>query len=124
MSQAKNWCFTLNNFNEDDLERIEDIGRLIGSQVEGNGIEYLVIGKETGESGTPHLQGFIQFTKKKRMNQVKDLISTRLHAEVMRGTATQASFYCKKDGDFVEWGRLVTVGMRDILYFRLFMSEE
>jgi len=118
MSIAKNWCFTINNYNEDTMEKLEELATRIG-----NDILYIIIGKETGESGTPHLQGLIQLRSKKRLGYVKDLIGGVGHLEVMRGTATQASWYCKKENDYKEWGILVTQGMRDQIYYRLMMSE-
>lgn len=118
MSAARNWCFTLNNFNEDDLERFDDLGSNIGST-----IKYLVIGREVGESGTSHLQGFIQFTKKIRLSQVKGFVGAGAHCEVMRGTATQASMYCKKDDDWQEFGTIQLQGTRDYIYMRLILAE-
>ena len=67
---------------------------------------YHVYGKEVGESGTPHYQGFIIFKKPKRLNQVKTLVGSGGHFEVAKGKNTQASDYCKKDGQFVELGSL------------------
>lgn len=118
MSAARNWCFTLNNFNEDDLERFDDLGSQIGSN-----IKYLIIGREVGENGTHHLQGFIQFTKKIRLGQVKGYVGERAHCEIMRGTSTQASMYCKKDQDFQEWGQLQMQGTRDYAYLRIIMAQ-
>lgn len=118
MSAARNWCFTLNNFDEADLERFDDLGSNIGST-----IKYLIIGREIGENGTSHLQGFIQFTKKIRLSQVKGYVGARSHVEVMRGTSTQASMYCKKDGDFQEWGNIQLQGTRDLVYLRIIMAQ-
>lgn len=60
MSNAKNWCFTINNFNADVLERFEDLTTLLGSE-----LSYFVVGKEIGENGTPHIQGNLFYLKLK-----------------------------------------------------------
>lgn len=76
---------------------------------------YYVIGKEVGQGGTPHLQGYVQFSSKRRFGGVKTAMKNdRLHLEMQssRSTALQASDYCKKDNDFVEKGSLVTKGKR------------
>lgn len=110
MSNAKNWCFTINNYNVDVLERIASLDQFIGSS-----IQYIIIGKETGESGTPHIQGYIQFSRRQRMQQVKKFIGQNAHLEVSRGTAREASRYCMKEHDYQEFGELVTVGMFDLV---------
>lgn len=91
---AKNWCYTLNNYTPAEYEALA--GTLPTDVV------YLVCGKETGASGTPHLQGFISLSKRKRLTQVRRL-SDRAHWEMARD-ARAAADYCKKDGDFVELG--------------------
>lgn len=95
MSNAKHWCFTLNNYNEADREAI----------LSWDKVTYVIIGKEVGESGTPHLQGYICFEKKKRLTGLKKLLPTA-HWEVRKGTVQQAADYCKKDSDFEERGTL------------------
>lgn len=100
---AKNWCFTLNNYTENEIMLIE-------KSFEDGHFKYVVYGKEIGELGTLHLQGYVQCKKKLRMAQLKQMIGSRVHLEVARGTAQQASDYCKKDGDFVCLGQLSTKG--------------
>jgi len=81
----------------------------------GNTVEYLVFGKEVGDSGTPHLQGFVKFRERKRLQQVKQLLrNDTVHCEVARHVV-QAAEYCKKDGEFQEFGELSTPGKRNDL---------
>lgn len=91
MSRAKRWCYTINNPSEEVLLEDDCI--------------YHVFGREVGEFGTPHLQGFIIFKQSKRLTQLQRLLPGG-HYEVTRGSMQQASDYCKKDGDFVEYGEL------------------
>ena len=100
MSQSKRWCFTLNNYTEDDEKNFL-----------GASYQYLVFGREKGSSGTPHLQGFITFKKNKRLSGVRKLC-LRAHWEIARGTSKEASDYCKKDGEFEERGEVPTQGKR------------
>jgi hypothetical protein len=93
-SRGKNWVFTLNNYNEDDVERLSNDNDLI---------EYIVFGKEVGESGTPHLQGFVQFKSRVRFSKAQSFIGRRAHIEIAKHIAA-AIKYCKKDGDFIEIG--------------------
>ena len=99
MPRGKHWVFTLNNFTEEEVERVRALG-------EDESCRYVVFGREVGGGGTPHLQGYICFTEKRTMGRAKDAISARAHIEIMRGNPTQASDYCKKDGDFEEFGEV------------------
>lgn len=96
MSRAKNWCFTLNNYTQADVDRLANLG---------TSAAYVVFGREVGENGTPHLQGFIAFDERKRLQQVKAVIGGNPHVEVARNIPA-AIQYCKKDGDFEEVGEL------------------
>lgn len=98
---CKNWCFTLNNPTDVDNAHIADLINTADGLV-----SYLVVGREVGNSGTPHLQGYVQFSRRVSLARCKRLISDRAHFEVSRGTPLEASNYCKKDGDFNEYGQL------------------
>ncbi len=69
-------------------------------------VTYLIFGKEIGTNGTPHLQGYVCFDTRKRQATVKAVVSARAHLEVKRGSPKQAADYCKKDGDYKEFGKL------------------
>ena len=90
--------FTLNNPTAE-----ESVGSFLSTEED---CEYCVFGRETGEAGTPHLQGYICLKEKKSLKWLKTNIHKNCHWEIMRGTPQQASDYCKKDGDFVEIGEL------------------
>lgn len=92
-SAAKHWCFTLNNYTDEEFHALQALGT-----EKAYDIAYLVFGKEMGQEATPHLQGFVSFTKRKRLTQVKPIISNRAHLEPAGGSPRQASEYCKKDG--------------------------
>lgn len=92
MSTHRNWVFTLNNWTDGDL-----------CAARGLGCSFGVIGKEVGEGGTPHLQGYVRFTNPVRLSALHTALP-RAHWEPRRGTHEQARDYCRKDGDFDQWG--------------------
>lgn len=99
-SRSRRWCFTLNNYTAEEQLRLLD-------SFESPSVVYGVFGREIApETHTPHLQGFIIFSKTTRFNAVKSLIGDRAHLECARGTSASAADYCKKDGDFDERGDL------------------
>ncbi len=88
--RSKHWVLTLNNPTSED-------------GVEPNDFEYLILGKEVGEEGTPHLQGYCVFKNRQYLSGAKK-VWPRAHLEIKRGTVEEAITYCKKDGKFEEWG--------------------
>jgi len=93
--QATRWCFTLNNYTAEEVKWIDSAE-----------CQYVIYGKEVGDSGTPHLQGYIEVATKRAMSTIKKMVGARAHLEVARGTSKQASDYCKKDGAFTERGTM------------------
>jgi len=59
------------------------------------GLEY-IIGMEVGESGTPHLQGYIESQVKIRPDQLG--LSRKIHWEKAKGNRKQNVVYCGKEG--------------------------
>lgn len=90
MSAAKNWVFTLNNYTDEDVDRLKNSGAPL---------VYAVIGREVGESNTPHLQGMCCFSIRKRFAFVKGFIGANAHIEICRNV-NHSETYCKKEGNF------------------------
>lgn len=101
MASARNLCFTLNNYTEE-----EELA------VQAWDCKYLVYGREVGEEGTPHLQGYVEWKGSKRFTTLKKM-NPRIHWEKRRGTVDQAVTYCKKDGDIFEKGEKSEQGKRN-----------
>lgn len=100
--QAKHWCFTINNYDEETIEDLFESWKEKTS--------YLIFGLEISSSGTPHVQGYLSLKERKRLSFLKEM-SAVAHWEISRGTPKQASEYCKKEGRFIEWGELpITAG--------------
>ena len=94
--RSRGWCFTINNYTEED----ENIVYAMSWDC-----AYIVCGREVGESGTPHLQGYIYYKTLVSLKQMKEVHPTA-HWEPQRGTPQEASDYCKKEGDFYECGNI------------------
>lgn len=71
-------------------------------------MNYLVYGKEIcPDTKKEHLQGYIEFKNPTEFNSIKNLLGgDTTHIESRRGSSLEASRYCKKDGDFVEFGSI------------------
>ncbi len=91
MNRIRNFVFTLNNYT---CEEVSTINALTS---ENSPVKYLIYGKEIGEGGTEHLQGYAELSKQQSLKQVKKLLSSRIHVEKRKGSAKQAITYCQKD---------------------------
>lgn len=97
--QSTAWCFTLNNYTEDERSAIQEL-------CASGSVQYLCFGEEVGGiNAVPHLQGYLELSRKSRLGGVKGLRGlSRAHLECRRGTSQQAIEYCRKDGIFSEYG--------------------
>jgi len=96
--QARAWVFTINNYND---EAIESLRR------NELGARYIIAGRECGELGTPHLQGYLYFDTK----QTRVGISNKLkgaYVAIANGTPQENFAYCSKEGNYFEVGTLPT----------------
>jgi len=102
MSKSNRFCFTKNNYTE------LDVAILSGDCTKY--FKYWCFGKEVGENGTPHLQGYFEFDHSMKLritaaaNRIQLLGLEGYHLDIARGTAQQNITYCSKDGDFFEGG--------------------
>lgn len=85
--QLKNWSFTLNNYTPDHIEII------FNKLKDFHKTEKFVFQEETGESGTPHLQGNVVLKKKGRWSEFK--LPKEIHWTATRN-AEAAWKYCMK----------------------------
>lgn len=104
------WTFTLNDPKPSDVILVKG---LVGQR----GIKYVCFGREIGELGRPHLQGYLQSTQK-QMTRLLLAFDKKPHLERQKGDTGPneqeiqreggepwtAVGYCMKDGDFFEAG--------------------
>lgn len=98
MSRSRSYCYTINNPTEDDINFTFGLHTIAP-------IRYHVCGMELGANNTPHLQGYVVFEDNKTLTATKSYLP-RAHLEMANGSHLQASEYCKKDGNFIEFGIL------------------
>lgn len=94
--RSRGWCFTINNWSEEELLPIYD-------HAGSDAVKYAIIGKEVGAEGTKHLQGYLYYFNARRFSSVKRILP-RAHLEPAKGTALQNFEYCSKESDFREFG--------------------
>lgn len=114
--RSRNWTWTLNNWTQEEYDRLSTDDRQI---------RYIIFGKEIGDKeSTPHLQGFVIFHNQKTFSQVKKFFGDRFHIEQTQGTPAQNIAYCTKDNDYVEVGEPPKQGFRkDIEEVRTLVKE-
>jgi hypothetical protein len=97
-SPASHWCFTLNNYTENDIEMI--LGLLVPES------KVYAFQEEIGkENGTPHLQGYIRFKRKVRPMSLSKW-TNRIHWELSDEKREMSAVrYCLKTESRKENGR-------------------
>lgn len=91
VDQFTSAVFTLNNWLP------EDIPRLLATVPER--CTYILFGEEVGKEGTPHLQGYCEFTKRPSFSTVKAILGDSTHVEHRKGTQAQAINYIANNPD-------------------------
>ena len=98
----RNLVFTLNNYTGEEYQ----------SLLNHPMFKYVIIGKEVGEQGTPHLQGYAELIKQMTLTKVKKDIHPGMHFERRYGSQKEAIDYCKEDGQREERGQVNRPGER------------
>jgi len=109
ISPSKHWVFTLNNHTEENINQL----------MNDSSIEQLSMQEEVGESGTPHLQGYLKFkTKRRPLSLFKDL---KAHWEKCKRIAEAITYTQKTD---TRSGRQFVKGLRIIRPLKCLKYEQ
>ena len=92
MAKARRWCFTWNNYDEEDQDWCKTF-------LNKDRCVYAIIGMEKGE--TRHLQGFMHLKHKTHLTTLKNHFTKKAHFEPARGTDVQNRAYCSKEGNLL-----------------------
>lgn len=90
MQRSRRFCFTINNPNKIDNSAVTDVN-----------CKFIIAGNEVGASGTPHIQGYIEFNDAKSIDSVRKHLGGRAHVEAAKGTAADNIEYCSKDRNII-----------------------
>ena len=94
ISAGKAWCFTLNNYEENQVG-------LMAQMFQGLGMKYIIGQEVAPTTGTPHLQGYVKSDKKFRpLEKFKWDFKSRMHWEKAKGSLDENYAYCSKEGVF------------------------
>ena len=115
-SQARDWCFTVNNPVQSEQEFMSYLQTLPD-------LRYVVFQREKApETGTEHYQGYFEFTQQKWFTTIKKYLSEKAigvaaHIEARRGKRTQARNYCMDEDtrispQYYEYGEFIEDGER------------
>ena len=89
---SRNWVFTLNNYDEHDIEAVHNLS-------ERPEVIRMFVGREVGAEGTPHLQGYISFSQPTNREHVHNLLNKKPYVEKAFGGWRQNWTYCTKEGN-------------------------
>lgn len=98
----RHWAFTWNNYTDADYEAVKAWDA-----------KHLVVGKEVGDSGTPHLQGQVSWPTVKSLKQLHKAWP-KIHWEPTKDVDASIA-YCSKSGDVFSKGEKTTQGERSDL---------
>lgn len=92
--QRRFWVFTSN-----DLKKADKLlqAQSIGLEAFDGSVRYICFQQERGKGGHDHYQGYVEFKRSYRLNDVRRRVCDSAHWEPRRGTAAEAIAYCKKD---------------------------
>lgn len=89
--RARSWVFTVNNWTPEQYDMLMAME-----------CRYMIIGKEMGDQGVPHLQGYVVFRNQVYHRTLNGRL--RCYWAVALGDPDDNYAYCTKGGDFHERG--------------------
>ena len=115
-TQARDWCFTVNNPVQDEQQFMEYLQTV-------KDLRYVVFQRERApETGTEHYQGYFEFTQPKWFGGIKrclskETIGVDAHIEARKGKRSQAREYCMDEEtrispQYYEYGEFIEDGER------------
>jgi len=104
-ARLRRFVFTLNNYTDEEYAALQRFAQ---------DTTWFIMGKETGENNTPHLQGACVIGKQIAFSTLKSKPGFgRCHIESMRGPPDASREYCsKQDKNFYEIGAIPQPGKR------------
>lgn len=103
--QGRFWTLTYNNYDDETIESWRKV-------VDEGKASYLCFQQEKAPTtGTPHLQGYAVFEKKKRLAAVRKVLGKGVFGILSNGSPSSNREYCRKEessiaGTFEEYGKL------------------
>lgn len=110
ISPSKHWVFTLNHYTKENIDLL----------CSDSSIDQLSMQEETGESGTPHLQGYLKFKTKKRPLSVFGK-HFKAHWEKCKNVASAIEYTQKED---TRTGKQFVRGMRIVRPLKCLRREQ
>ena len=89
---TRKWVFTLNNYSDENITQLHNEFLEKGNK--------FICEKEIGESGTPHLQGFVMWKNSRNLSTLAK-INKKIHWERAKGSVLQNKKYCSKDNNVI-----------------------
>jgi len=108
MKVSRSYAFTLNNYDEAELDSLR-------KSLSTEKVRYAIFGHEVGVSGTPHLQGYVSLKKPQSLVATKEMVGNRAHLEVAKASEHKNRQYCSKDGKVETFGTPSNSGKRNDL---------
>ena len=108
--RAKRWVFTLNNYTEEDINKLQNPPSIIKTD-----IQYLIYGEEIAPTTrTPHLQGYFRMENKFYRTALIRMFPPleKAFVEQARGTEYDNIKYCKKEGKYYEEGTPIAAAQK------------
>jgi hypothetical protein len=109
LKRLSRFVFTLNNYTTISEGIVKEAAEKLRAS-------WMIYGRETASTGTPHLQGACVIGRQVAFNTIKNVMPQGTHIEPMNGTPEQSLSYCsKEDPNPWQYGTVPNPGKRNDL---------